>query len=96
MEKTMLEIKTTNNNYKTFAEYPIAATYFKYIDILIKKDLGKDVQHLMDIAHAPLTEEIQNEITEVMAALNRIINENTDYTNEFIELSEEETNNTVH
>ena len=92
----MLEIKSINDNYKTFAEYPIAATYFKYIDILIKKDLGKDVQHLMDIAHAPLTEEIQNEITEIMAALNRIVDENTDYTNEFIELGEAETNNTVH
>ena len=31
-----------------------------------------------------------------MAALNRIVDENTDYTNEFIELGEAETNNTVH
>ena len=58
----MLEIKSINDNYKTFAEYPIAATYFKYIDILIKKDLGKDVQHLMDIAHAPLTKRVSEKL----------------------------------
>jgi hypothetical protein len=29
MEKTMLEIKSINDNYKTFAEYPIAAQQFQ-------------------------------------------------------------------
>ena len=47
----MLEIKSINDNYKTFAEYPIAATYFKYIDILIKKDLGKDSNSKFGLYH---------------------------------------------
>jgi hypothetical protein len=76
-------------DYKTFADHPLAPTYFKYIDILIKDDLNKDTQHLLDIAHAPMTDEIRNEITDILSALFRIMHENTDYTNEFIELGKQ-------
>lgn len=76
-------------DYKTFAEHPLSVTYFKYIDILIKDDLNKDVGHLIDIAYAPMTDEIRNKITEIMSALFRIMHENTDYTNEFIELGKQ-------
>ena len=36
--------------YNSFAEHPLAPIYFKYIDILISRDLNQDVQHLLDIA----------------------------------------------
>jgi hypothetical protein len=74
--------------YNSFAEHPLAPTYFKYIEILVSKDLNKDIQHLLDIAHAPMTNEISDEIAEIMAAIYLIIAENTDYTNEFLELGE--------
>lgn len=41
--------------YNTFAEHPLAPIYFKYIDLLISRDLNQDVHHLLDIAHAPMT-----------------------------------------
>ena len=84
------ELFMINSNYgktyNTFAEHPLAPTYFKYIEILVSKDLNKDIQHLLDIAHAPMTNGISDEIAEIMAAIYRIIDENTDRTNEFLEL----------
>jgi len=83
----------TNANYgktyNSFAEHPLAPVYFKYIDILISRDLNKDIQHLLDIANSPMTNEISDEIAEIMAAIYRIIGENTDYTNEFLELGKQ-------
>lgn len=70
--------------YDTFAEHPLAAIYFKYIDILISRDLNQDVQHLLDIANAPITEENTEIFTDIVAALVRIANE--DNINEFEEL----------
>ena len=76
-------------DYTTFAKHPMAETYFKYVEILIKDDLNKDAQHLIDIAHAPMTDEIRNEISGIMSALFRIMHESTDHTNEFIELGKQ-------
>ena len=70
--------------YNSFAEHPLAPIYFKYIDILISKDLNQDVQHLLDIADAPITEETREIFTDIVAALVRIANE--DNINEFEEL----------
>ena len=70
--------------YNTFAEHPLAPIYFKYIDILISRDLNQDVQHLLDIADAPITEENTEIFTDIVAALVRIANE--DNINEFEEL----------
>lgn len=82
------EIPMTNSNYgkiyNSFAEHPLAPIYFKYIDILISRDLNQDVQHLLDIADAPITEETTEIFTDIVAALVRIANE--DNTNEFEEL----------
>ena len=58
--------------------------YFKYIDILISKDLNQNVQHLLDIADSPITEETTEIFTDIVAALVRIANE--DNINEFEEL----------
>ena len=77
------------NNYKTFADHPLAPTYFKYIDILVEQDRNKDIQHLINIANTPMTDAIRNEIAEIMIAIYRLIDENTDYTNEFIELGKQ-------
>lgn len=70
--------------YNSFAEHPLAPIYFKYIDILISKDLNQEVQHLLDIADAPITEETKEIFTDIVAALVRIANE--DNVNEFEEL----------
>ena len=70
--------------YNTFAEHPLAPLYFKCIDILISKDLNRDVQHLLDIAHSSLTEENIEIITDIVASLVKITNE--DNINEFEEL----------
>ena len=70
--------------YNSFAEHPLAPIYFKYIDILVSKDLNQDVQHLLDIADAPITEETTEIFTDIVAALVRIANE--DNINEFEEL----------
>jgi hypothetical protein len=70
--------------YNSFAEHPLAPIYFKYIDILISKDLNQEVQHLLDIADAPITEETREIFTDIVAALVRIANE--DNVNEFEEL----------
>ena len=70
--------------YNSFAEHPLAPIYFKYIDILISKDLNQEVQHLLDIADAPITEETREIFTDIVAALVKIANE--DNVNEFEEL----------
>lgn len=71
--------------YNTFAEHPLAPIYFKYIDILISKDLNHDVQHLLDIANSPLTNENIKVIAEIVASMEMLIKD--DY-NEFSELAE--------
>ena len=70
--------------YNSFAEHPLAPIYFKYIDILISRDLNQDVQRLLDIADSPITEETTEIFTDIVAALVRIANE--DNINEFEEL----------
>ena len=70
--------------YNSFAERPLAPIYFKYIDILISRDVNQDVQHLLDTADAPITEENTEVFTDIVAALVRIANE--DNVNEFEEL----------
>ena len=70
--------------YNSFAEHPLAPIYFKYIDILISRDLNQDVQHLLGIADAPITEETTEIFTDIVASLVKIANE--DNINEFEEL----------
>ena len=70
--------------YNRFTEHPLAPIYFKYIDILISRDLNQGVQRLLDIADSPITEETTEIFTDIVAALVRIANE--DNTNEFEEL----------
>ena len=69
--------------YNSFAEHPLAPIYFKYIDILISRDLNQDVQRLLDIADSPITEETTEIFTDIVAALVRIATE--DNPNEFEE-----------
>ena len=75
--------------YNSFAEHPLSSTYFKYIDILIKDGFNKDIQHLIDIAHVPMIDEIRNEIAGILTAIFRIIKESDDDTNEFLELEKQ-------
>jgi len=75
--------------YNSFAEHPLSSTYFKYIDILIKDGFNKDIQHLIDIAHVPMTDEIRNEIAGILTAIFRIIKESDNDTNEFLELEKQ-------
>jgi len=81
--------KEANCNYKTFANHPMAETYFKYVEILKSKDMGKYAEHLTNIAHAPINNDIRNEIADVMSALFDVMDGASDNTNEFIELGEE-------
>jgi hypothetical protein len=71
--------------YNNFAEHPLAPIYFKYIDILISRDLNQDVQHLLDIANSPITEENTKIIAEIVASMEMLVKD--DY-NEFSELAE--------
>ena len=71
--------------YNNFAEHPLAPIYFKYIDILISKDLNHDIQHLLDIANSPLTNENIKVIAEIVASMEMLVKD--DY-NEFSELAE--------
>jgi hypothetical protein len=70
--------------YNSFTEHPLAPLYFKYIDILISRDINQDVQRLLDIANSPITEETTEIFTDIVAALVKIANE--DNVNEFEEL----------
>ena len=54
---------------------------------MISRDLNQDVQHLLDIAHAPMTEENIEIVTDIVAALVKIANE--DNVNEFEELRQQ-------
>ena len=76
-------------DYTTFAKHPMAETYFKYVEILKSKDMGKYAEHLTNIAHAPINNDIRDEISDVMSALFDVIDERSDDTNEFIELGKE-------
>jgi hypothetical protein len=82
------ELFMTNSNYgkiyNSFAEHPLAPIYFKYIDILISRDLNYDIQYLLDIAHSPITAENTEIFTNIIAELIKIANE--DDFNEFEEL----------
>ena len=71
--------------YNNFAEHPLAPIYFKYIDILISRDLNQDVQHLLDIANSPITEENTKIIAEIVASMEMLVK---DTYNEFSELAE--------
>lgn len=75
------------NKYETFSQHPLASTYFEYIDILVKDGFNKDIQYLIDIAHAPITKEITEEISTILSAIFVIIKENEDTTNEFSDLA---------
>ena len=70
----------------TFANHPMAETYFKYVEILKSKDMGTYAEHLTNIAHSPMNDDIRNEISDVMTALFDIINIDSHNENEFIEL----------
>ena len=63
----MLNLNTPNHSktYNNFTDHPLAPTYFKYIEILVSKDLNKDIQHLLDIANSPLTNENIKVIAEI-------------------------------
>lgn len=71
--------------YNSFAQHPLAPLYFKYIDILISRDINQDIQHLLDIANSPLTDENIKMIAEIVASMEMLIKD--DY-NEFSELEE--------
>ena len=73
--------------YNSFAEHPLAPLYFKYIDILIAKDLNQDVQHLLDIANSPLTDENIKVIAEIVASMEMLIKDDYNEFSEFEELS---------
>ena len=70
----------------TFANHPMAETYFKYVEILKSKDMGTYAEHLTNIAHSPMNDDIRNEISDVMTALFDVINIDSHNENEFIEL----------
>jgi inhibitor of KinA sporulation pathway (predicted exonuclease) len=72
-----------------FANHPMADTYFKYVDILKSKNMNKYAKHLTDIAYLPMNDDIRDEISDVMSALFKVINKDSDNTNEFIELGKE-------
>ena len=38
----------------TFANHPMAETYFKYVEILKSKDMETYAEHLTNIAHSPI------------------------------------------
>lgn len=73
----------------TFANHPMAETYFKYVEILKSKDMGKYAEHLTNIAHAPINNDIRNEISDIMSALFDAMGEASNNSNEFIELGKE-------
>jgi hypothetical protein len=74
--------------YNNFAEHPLAPLYFKYIDILIAKDLNQDVQRLLDIANSPLTDENIKVIAEIVASMEMLIKDDYNEFNELAELSD--------
>ena len=83
------ELKTIDDSNTTFANHPMAETYFKYVEILKSKDMGKYAEHLTKIAHSPMNEDIRNEISDIMSALFDAMGEASNNANEFIELGKE-------
>jgi hypothetical protein len=77
------------DNYASFADHPMAETYFKYVEILKSKNMGKYAEHLTNIAHSPINNDIRNEISDIMSALFDVMGDGVDNTNEFIELGKE-------
>lgn len=73
-----------DRTYNSFAEHPLAPLYFKYLDIVVSKDLNYDVQHLRDIAHGPLTPENMKIISEIIANMQKLLKDDT---NPFAELA---------
>ena len=67
-----------NKSYNSFSEHPLAPLYFKYIDILISKDLNYNVQYLLDVASAPLTPENLDVITKVISDIEILLKDNFD------------------
>ena len=51
--------------------------------------MGKYAEHLTKIAHAPINNDIRNEISDIMSALFDAIGEASNNANEFIELGKE-------
>ena len=86
----------TNSNYaktyNSFSEHPLAPTYFKYIDILISKDLNYNVQYLLYIANAPLTPENLDIITKVIIDVEIFLKENFDDFDAIAELGTSQAN----
>lgn len=76
-----MENSNHSKTYNSFAEHPFALAYFNYIDILISKGWTNFAQHLSDIANAPLTDKNIDLITDILALLSSIANENNE--NEF-------------
>ncbi len=66
-------MKNLPQNYNSFSEHHLAPLYFKFIDMLISKDLNHDVQYLLDAAHAPLTPENLEIITKVMIGIENLL-----------------------
>ena len=83
------ELKTIDDSNTTFANHPMAETYFKYVEILKSKDMEKYAEHLTNIAHAPINNDIRNEISDIMSALFDAMGEASNNANEFIELGKE-------
>ena len=46
-------------------------------------------EHLTNIAHSPMNDDIRNEISDIMSALFDVINKDSHNKNEFIELGKE-------
>jgi hypothetical protein len=74
-----------DKTYNNFAEHPLAPLYFKYLDIIVSKNLNYDVRHLRDIAHSPLTPENMKIISEVIINIQMLLKDDT---NPFAELAE--------
>ena len=80
-------INSNKSKIKTIKEHPIAPIYFKYIDILISRDLNQEAQYLLDLASIPLTEENIEVFTNIVVQLMRIAREeDNNHFNEFEEL----------
>ena len=73
-----------DKTYNNFAKHPLAPLYFKYLDIIVSKNLNYDVQHLRDIAHNPLTPENMKIISEVIVNMQMLLKDDT---NPFAELA---------
>lgn len=73
-----------DKTYNNFAKHPLAPLYFKYLDIIVSKNLNYDVQHLRNIAHCPLTPKNMKIISEVIVNIQMLLKDDT---NPFAELA---------